>query len=77
MLDANHRHSFPFGAFDLASGPVTCAACGCRLQPSGTADDSPWYHYAPIAGRDARGCRVGCVDAAHDANGRAMELSVA
>ena len=54
------------------SAPVTCAACGCRLTASGDA----WFHFNPLAGRDARGCRIGCADAAHDADGRAIALAV-
>ena len=57
------------GALEPRTGPVTCASCGCRLQQ---ADGRPaWFHFAPMAGRDARGCRVECADAAHDAHGRA------
>ena len=49
------------------SAPVTCASCGCRLD----ADGDAWFHFNPLAGRDARGCRVECAEAAHDASGRA------
>jgi hypothetical protein len=52
--------------------PVTCAACGCRLAASGDA----WFHFNPLGGRDARGCRVGCADAAHDATGRPVSIAV-
>lgn len=52
--------------------PVTCSACGCRLTATGEA----WFHFNPLAGRDARGCRVSCADAAHDAAGRAISLNV-
>jgi len=52
--------------------PVTCAACGCRLTETGEA----FFHFSPLGGRDARGCRVACADAAHDASGRAISLSV-
>ena len=52
--------------------PVTCAACGCRL----TAEGEAWFHFNPLGGRDARGCRIGCADAAHDASGRAIALAV-
>ena len=48
---------------------VTCAACGCRLEPSGTADDAPWFHFGRLGGRDARGDSPACVDAAHDRRG--------
>lgn len=52
--------------------PVTCATCGCRLSQAGEA----WFHFHPLGGRDARGCRVDCVDAAHDASGRAVSIAV-
>ena len=52
--------------------PVTCVACGCRLAPTGEA----WFHFNPIAGRDARGCRIGCADAAHDASGHLIAVAV-
>ena len=52
--------------------PVTCAACGCRLAATGDA----WFHFNPLAGRDARGCRIACADAAHDATGRAISVTV-
>lgn len=50
--------------------PVTCAACGCRLQAVGPSGSESWYHFNPIAGRDARGCLVECADAPHDAAGQ-------
>jgi hypothetical protein len=50
--------------------PVTCSCCGCRLEaieaPAGTA----WFHFGRLGGRDARGCRVACIEAAHDTGGR-------
>ena len=52
--------------------PVTCAACGCRLAATG----DTWFHFNPIGGRDARGCRIACADAAHDATGRAISVNV-
>jgi len=57
---------------DGQAGPVTCSSCGCRLARSGEA----WFHFNPIGGRDARGCRVVCADAVHDASGRAVSLAV-
>ena len=51
---------------DGRSAPVTCVSCGCRLTATGEA----WYHFSPLGGRDARGCRVSCADAAHDPAGR-------
>jgi len=52
--------------------PITCAACGCRLEQTGDA----WFHFNPIGGRDARGCRVACADAAHDLTGRPVSVAV-
>jgi hypothetical protein len=57
---------------DGQRGPVTCAACGCRLAPVGDA----FVHFNPIAGRDARGCRIDCADAVHDAMGRPIAIAV-
>ena len=57
---------------DGRDAPVTCASCGCRLQASGEV----YVHFNPLAGRDARGCRVACADAAHDATGRAISVAV-
>jgi hypothetical protein len=68
--DPEFRHAL--AVRDGTSAPVTCATCGCRLNPTGEA----WFHFNPLGGRDARGCRVGCVDAAHDASGRAVSLPV-
>ncbi len=62
----------PLVVRDGASAPVTCASCGCRLAQTGEA----WFHFNPIAGRDARGCRVACADAAHDSTGRAVSIAV-
>ncbi len=61
-----------FRVRDGRDGPVTCAACGCRLSVMGDA----FFHFNPIGGRDARGCRVDCADAAHDASGRAIAIAV-
>ncbi|MEA2517965.1 MAG: hypothetical protein QOF49_45 [Chloroflexota bacterium] len=68
----------PVAVRDGHGAPVTCAACGCRLR-SGMADnDIAWFHFDPMAGRDARGCQVDCVDDAHDVAGyRATALALA
>ena len=61
-----------FSARDSA-GPVTCAACGCRLVGLTGKDDGVYRHFPSLkAGQDARGCRVSCVDALHDHEGRAI-----
>jgi hypothetical protein len=51
---------------------LTCAACGCRLTPrESLADggllgpDAAWRHFWGLPGRDARGCRVECIDMPH------------
>ena len=51
-------------------GPVTCEACGCRLESVGGPAGAAWFHFGRGGGRDARGCRPECVEAAHDAGGR-------
>ncbi len=61
-----------FAVRDGRDGPVTCAACGCRLDAAG----DKFVHFNPLAGRDARGCRVDCADVAHDAAGRPIAVSV-
>jgi hypothetical protein len=55
----------------VSSDTVVCDACGCRLTTRDTADDAGftgarhWFHFSGAPGHDARGCAVGCVDAAH------------
>jgi hypothetical protein len=51
--------------------PVTCRACGCRLEAVGDERSVAWFHYGRISGRDARGDQIACLDAPHDAEGRA------
>ncbi len=72
MMNASFRSS---DADRLGSGPVTCAACGCRLQPVGQSDAAAWYHFGGLGGRDARGCRIDCADSAHDATGQPVPTS--
>ncbi len=52
--------------------PVTCAACGCRLEAATGAHDGEYHHFQPFDGRDARGCRVDCVGLVHDSSGRVV-----
>ena len=56
-------------------GPVTCASCGCRLQPVGPTDAAAFFHFGSMGGRDARGCRLDCVDLAHDSTGQPVPLA--
>ncbi|HYM83567.1 MAG TPA: hypothetical protein VEY67_05410 [Candidatus Dormibacteraeota bacterium] len=70
MMNASPR--FPL-ADTRTSGPVVCAACGCRLQPAGPSDAAAWFHFGGLGGRDARGCRVECADAAHDSTGQPVD----
>ena len=62
----------PQAVRDGHGAPVTCAACGCRLSQTGEA----FFHFNPLGGRDARGCRVACASAAHDAQGRPIAVPV-
>jgi hypothetical protein len=57
---------------DGRDAPVTCAACGCRLSATG----DTFMHFNPLGGRDARGCRIDCADAAHDVSGRPISVPV-
>ena len=61
--DALHQHHT---VRDGRDAPVMCSACGCRLQEG---LDGGWFHFGPMAGRDARGCRVACADLAHGEDG--------
>jgi hypothetical protein len=64
-------------SIDSHSGVVTCEACGCRLEPVVSDGALSWYHFSPMAGRDARGDRVACADAPHDGHGRARSVAAA
>jgi hypothetical protein len=66
-----------FAARDSA-GPVTCAACGCRLEGLTGSMDGAYRHFTSMKqGQDARGCRVACVDALHDHEGRTIAEAAA
>jgi hypothetical protein len=68
----------PQAVRDGHGAPVTCATCGCRLRSDIADNDIAWFHFNPLGGRDARGCRVDCVDDAHDVTGyRANTLAYA
>jgi hypothetical protein len=64
--DPNARHE---PVRDGQSAPVTCAACGCRLERSSSDDRPTWFHFGRFGGRDARGDRTDCVDLPHDSFG--------
>ncbi len=51
---------------------LTCSTCGCRLTArtsiadgAGQGPDAAWRHFPGMAGRDARGCCVDCMDLPH------------
>ena len=67
----------PIAVRDGHGAPVTCAACGCRLRAQMAGNDIAWFHFNPLGGRDARGCRVPCVDAAHDVAGLRESFALA
>ncbi len=68
-LDMNALQRIERAVRDGQGAPVTCAACGCRLEPSGTSDEAPWFHFGRLGGRDARGDRTLCIEAPHDRSG--------
>jgi hypothetical protein len=69
-LDMNALERVDRAVRDGQVAPVTCVACGCRLEASGTADEAPWFHFGRMGGRDARGDRTACIEAPHDRSGR-------
>jgi hypothetical protein len=69
-LEMNHPASRLRAVRDGQTAPVTCAACGCRLETISSKGSDSWAHFGRLGGRDARGCRVPCVDADHDRSGR-------
>jgi hypothetical protein len=69
---SDSQPAWPRGQVAVAGGPVTCLTCGCRLTTDESSAAGVWTHFAPLGGRDARGCRVDCVDLAHDRSGRAI-----
>jgi hypothetical protein len=69
MLHTPERHDHPYAVRGGQSAPVTCVTCGCRLDDLG---DGSYGHFQPLGGRDARGCRVACVELLHDSWGRAV-----
>lgn len=79
-----YRYDPPAGSWPVSSfvrqagvdGPVVCRTCGCRLEgparwlDADTEAVGAWRHFsAGHAGRDARGCRVDCVDLDHAQDG--------
>jgi len=63
---AIERDPTVFSVRDGRLVPVTCVACGCRLERR---DDGTWWHFAGRGTRDARGCIVECAQWPHDAPG--------
>ena len=72
MLHPSDPELRPIAVRDGRLAPVTCAACGCRLAATGTG----YSHCEGFAGRDARGHRIDCATAIHDAGGRPIDLAV-
>ena len=56
----------PIAVRDGQGAPVTCAACGCRLE---RVEDGSFLHFGRFGGRDARGCRIDCAELPHDSLG--------
>ena len=72
MIHSSNPELRTIAVRDGQLGPVTCVACGCRLAPSGDA----FVHFNPLGVLDARGCRIDCADAVHDATGRPIAVAV-
>ena len=66
-IDMNSAHDHR-SVRDGQGAPVTCLACGCRLEHDFATES--WFHFGRHGGRDARGDRVECVDLPHDVWGR-------
>jgi hypothetical protein len=61
-----------------ASGPVSCAVCGCRLMALSGRDDGLYRHFPSLnPAEDARGCRPICLDAQHGSDGRVVGAATA
>ncbi len=55
MIQPTTRSAWPIRQADLATGPVTCATCGCRLKVD--AFEETWRHFPgrPVVMRAAAG----------------------
>ena len=75
-ISANDLSAAPVDSRSRAAGvnaPVTCGACGCRLEATAARDGSIVYrHFGGASGRDARGCSVACTGDDHDAQGETL-----
>ncbi len=57
------------------SGPVTCAACGCRLQEAAGLEGLAWRHFQLGPDTDARGDRPRCLEDLHARDGYVLTVS--
>ena len=69
MFHPSQTHGRVAPVRDGQQAPVTCAACGCRLERSSADESSSWFHFGRFGGRDARGDRTDCIDLPHDTFG--------
>ena len=74
MMHPTDTHAGPRAVRDGQGAPVTCAACGCRLESVG---DGTYLHFGRLGGRDARGCRIDCAETVHDVLGRPLAVLTA
>jgi hypothetical protein len=63
---AVERDFTTFSVRDGRLAPVTCVACGCRLERRA---EGSWWHFSGRGDRDARGCIVACAERPHYAGG--------
>ena len=73
MIHPTNNTSAPRAVRNGRWAPVTCATCGCRLESI----EGTWLHFGRLGGRDARGCRIDCAEAAHDVLGRPLAVLTA
>ncbi len=64
--------AYPVALHREESEVLTCGTCGCRLTArtsladgGGQGPDVAWRHFPGIGERDARGCRIDCMDVPH------------
>lgn len=76
MIQYEHERTEEWGTARAVSreegAALTCSACGCRLTARESLADSgrygpdaAWRHFPGTGARDARGCRVDCMDSVH------------
>ena len=66
--------TFGWSSWRDPSGPVTCAACGCRLREAPGLEGIAWRHFQLAPDTDARGDRPKCLEDLHARDGYVMSV---